>query len=326
MRDCLVNDGATQIVQYDDGVGADGNILERLLGGAFGAGLFQKIKDGYKFFADNYRPGDLIYIYGFSRGAYTARSLAGMIAVCGLPTANLSAFNVDDAFNAYRNREAGNQDAQLQQLNAKFAMDDAKITVLGVWETVGSLGIPAIYSGVDPLVYGFLDTNLHPDVRNAYQALAVDEARPEFNAVLWTSPPAPDQTMEQVWFAGVHTDVGGGSQKGFLSTIPLVWMMRAAQANGILLNNSAETRQNMNANLADWIYDWINDSWSRIIWGLPIPRTIPPDATLSDSLQARVLNDTTYHPVQFTPPSLLNNHPILTITGASPASSSASAT
>jgi uncharacterized protein (DUF2235 family) len=316
LRNCLVNDGVTQIVQYDDGVGADGNILERALGGAFGLGLFQKVKDAYSFFAGKYAVGDSIYIFGFSRGAYTARSVAGMIALCGLPTTNLESFSVDQAFDAYRERDPNRQKAKLDALNAAHDMDDAKITMLGIWETIGSLGIPAIFGLVDPLIYGFLNTHLHPDVRNAYQGLALDEARPEFRPSLWDSPPANGQTIEQVWFAGVHTDVGGGSQTGYLSTIPLVWMMRAAQKNGILFDPAnAEAQRYLTDSLKDWIYDVINDSWSRIIWGLPIPRSIPNGATISDSVQIRVLNDTTYHPDQFNPPSLLDGHPILTIVG-----------
>src|SRR5215469_572021 len=94
-----------QVPYYDDGVGSDGCLIQKLTGGAFGFGLYQKIKDGYTKLAHAYEKDDQIYIFGFSRGAYTARSLAGMIAVCGLPTKNFTDDMVETAFNAYRNRE-----------------------------------------------------------------------------------------------------------------------------------------------------------------------------------------------------------------------------
>src|SRR5277367_430386 len=98
----LINSG--QVAFYDDGVGSDGTPLQKLTGGAFGDGLFQKIKDGYTKICHVYDEGDEIFIFGFSRGAYTARSLAGMIAVCGLPAENFDNNLVNDAFNAYRTK------------------------------------------------------------------------------------------------------------------------------------------------------------------------------------------------------------------------------
>src|SRR5579871_6895697 len=305
LRDRLVND-ATQVVAYDD-VGATGNIVERLIEGAFGDGLFQKVKDGYSFFVKNYAVGDPIYVFGFSRGAYTARSIAGMVAVCGLPTQNIAAFDVNQAWAAYRQRDPAKRQAALDALNAQYAMDNAQITMVGVWDTVGSLGIPALFGGVDAFKDGFLDVNLHPDVHNAYQALAVDEARREFPATLWNPDIAPHQTLVQVWFAGVHTNVGGGEVKGFLSTIPLVWMMRAASRCGAVLTPAAQTQ--LTESLSPWIYDLITPA-DLIPWGLPVPRTIPADATVADSVKIRLLNDPTYKPSQFTPSSKLDGHPI----------------
>ena len=166
-----LNTGADQVPYYDDGVGANGLPLEKLAGGAFGAGLFQKIKDGYTKIAQVYEEGDQVFLFGFSRGAYTARCLAGMIAICGLPTAKFTDAAVETAFQAYRDRI---QRAKLlAQLNATCNLFDAKPAMVGVWDTVGALGIPAIFGGVDPLIYGFLDTTLHPDVLHAYHALAI---------------------------------------------------------------------------------------------------------------------------------------------------------
>lgn len=169
---------ADQVPYYDDGVGADGLLIQKLAGGALGAGLYQKIKDGYTKIAQVYEEGDKVYIFGFSRGAYTARSLAGMIAVCGLPTANFTDDVVNTAFDAYRNKDQRTE--LLAELNKTCDLYDAKLAMVGVWDTVGSLGIPALFGAVDPILYGFLDTSLHPDVLNAYQALAIDERRAEF--------------------------------------------------------------------------------------------------------------------------------------------------
>ena len=179
---------------YDDGVGSDGTPIEKLLGGAFGLGLFQKIKDGYSDIASVYEAGDEVFLFGFSRGAYTARSLAGMIAACGLPTKNPDSNLVDTAFQAYRNKDR--RAAILATLGA-YGLVEVSMTMVGVWDTVGSLGIPAIIGGVSPLLYGFLDTSLNPLIRNAYHAVAIDERRVEFPATLWTSPPARGRRLSR---------------------------------------------------------------------------------------------------------------------------------
>lgn len=100
---------------------------------------------------------------------------------------------------------------------------------------MGALGIPALFGGIDPLIYGFLDTSLHPDVLNAYQALAINERRQEFPPTLWTpaNPPVPGQVLQQVWFAGVHCDVGGSYPETGLSNITLSWMLAKAMALGL---------------------------------------------------------------------------------------------
>ena len=183
-----LTESADQVTFYDDGVGADATGLNRVLQGAFGEGLLQKIQDGYTKIAQVYEPGDEIFLFGFSRGAYTVRSLAGMIANCGLPTGAFSEDCVTQAFAAYR--DPANRASILAGLTA-CGLAAATIQMVGVWDTVGSLGIPAIFGGVDEKTYGFLDTNLHPDIGNAYQCLALDEKRAQFPATLWTSTPRP---------------------------------------------------------------------------------------------------------------------------------------
>ncbi len=224
---------ADQMPFYDDGVGADGNIFVKVVEGATGIGLRQKVKDGYTKIAHVYNAGDQVFIFGFSRGAFTARALAGMIAACGLPTQNFSDSLVDTAFEAYENR--GERASILQSLS-NCSMDEAKINMIGVWDTVGSVGLSAVLGGVD-LIDNFLDTTLHPNVLNAYHALAIDEKRPQFRPTLWNVA-SPGQTLEQVWFSGYHSDVGGGVDtippgEKALSDIPLAWMISKAGALGL---------------------------------------------------------------------------------------------
>jgi uncharacterized protein (DUF2235 family) len=288
---------ADQVPYYDTGVGSNGTPVEQLVGGAFGLGLFQKIKDGYTKIAQVYEAGDEVFLFGFSRGAYTARSLAGMIAICGLPTRNFDSNLIDTAFQAYRNKD---QRTTLLATLGAYGMHDAKITMVGVWDTVGSLGIPSVIGGVAPLLYGFLDTSLHPDVLHAYQALAIDERRIEFPPTLWTGGSSPGQTLEQVWFCGCHSDVGGGVPAGAnddgttLSDITLGWMMQHAAALGVEIAPATLARYTIPLQ-SKYALDEIHTSWTPL-YGFPKPRTIPSDSCFSNSVAVRCENDPSYRP------------------------------
>jgi uncharacterized protein (DUF2235 family) len=287
---------SSQVAFYDDGVGSDGTPLEKLVGGAFGDGLFQKIKDGYTKIAHVYEQGDEIFIFGFSRGAFTARSLAGMIAVCGLPTGLFDDNLVNTAFQAYRNK--AQRAALLATLN-NYNLFNAQIKMVGVWDTVGSLGIPALFGNVDPVLYGFLDTSLHPDVLNAYQALAIDERRQEFPPTLWTptSPPVNGQVLEQVWFSGVHCDVGGGYPETGLSDITFSWMMGNAENLGLQIDANVSAQY---ATLdAKYALDQIHNSWS-LLWGFPKSRTVANNSLVSNSVAIRGEYENSYQPENLT--------------------------
>jgi uncharacterized protein (DUF2235 family) len=293
-----------QVTFYDDGVGADATGLNRLLQGAFGQGIFQKIQDGYTKIAHVYEPGDEIFLFGFSRGAYTARSLAGMIATCGLPTGAFSDVCVTQAFAAYR--DPANRASILQGLTA-CSLGAATIQMVGVWDTVGSLGIPAIFGGVDGEAYGFLDTGLHPDIKNACQCLALDEKRMQFPATLWTSPPAPGQTIEQIWFSGCHGDVGGGTALAGgvdagtrLCDITMGWMLSKAQALGVTVDPAIASLYGTLA--ADFALDAIRETWTPVD-GPPKLRPVLPNAEVANSVAVRL-----QYALNYIPGSLSNNN------------------
>jgi uncharacterized protein (DUF2235 family) len=285
-----------QIPLYDDGVGSDGNPVVMLLGGAFGTGLWQKIKEGYTKISHVYEQGDDLYIFGFSRGAYTARSLAGMIAACGLPTANFSDDMVNLAFDAYR--DPANRAAKLQKL-APWKMFAADIKMVGVWDTVGSLGIPAAVGLNDPILYGFLDTSLNPKIKNAFQALAMDERREQFMPTLWTGAPVADQHVEQIWFTGAHSDVGGGEPDQApgveeLSDIPLSWMIDKARGLGIQVDEGV-AQQYANPLAAKYAMNKFHESWN-VGWGFPKRRHIAKDAAIANSVVVRCQLDPEWRP------------------------------
>jgi uncharacterized protein (DUF2235 family) len=291
---------------YDDGVGSDGTPIQKLLGGAFRTGIFQKIKDGYSTISSVYEAGDEVFIFGFSRGAYTARSLAGMIATCGLPTKNPDTNLVDMAFQAYRNK--GQRATILATLGA-YGLVPATMTMVGVWDTVGSLGIPAIFGAVSPLLYGFLDTSLSPLILNAYHAVAVDERRAEFPSTLWSSAPAPGQVMEQVYFCGVHCDVGGGyaddaGSGTALSDITFSWMMAKAQSLGLVFDLGVLSTYPSPIDSKDAL-DTKHESWSPF-WLFPKSIDIAQNATLANSVIVRCQSDNTYRPDNL---SLVNGSP-----------------
>lgn len=231
-----------QVIYYDQGVGT-GNFLDKIIGGAFGDGLIANIFDAYRFLVGNYELGDEIYLFGFSRGAFTARSIAGMVRKCGI----LSRAHVDkyhDALTLYHSNVHPDDAPAVafRAANSISPQEQIPIKFIGVWDTVGSLGIP-FHEGLrfDPKDYEFFDTELSGTVKYAYHALAIDERRGSFEPTLWDYKPKPDQTVEQVWFAGVHSDVGGGYFEAGLSDITLRWMLDKAEGAGLELDETALT-------------------------------------------------------------------------------------
>lgn len=288
---CGLSDEPSQLRYYDSGVGTDGTPIDHMFGGAMGEGLFQKIQDGYEFVSYVHDPGDEIYLFGFSRGAYTARSLSGMIARFGVPTKNLDNMTVKLIFDAYREPDQAKKSQLKSDLNQHYGLAPVVVSMVGVWDTVGSLGIPGLlFSIFDQKKYGFLDTTLHPNVKKAFHAISIDERRAQFLPTLWTNSDgtlrANDNVVQQVWFPGVHSDVGGGYQEAQLSDITLSWMMHKAEECGLRFSPEADAK-NLSPGAADAIGP-AHDEWKLIPWGIPKHRTVPPNAVMSNTVQLRL--------------------------------------
>jgi uncharacterized protein (DUF2235 family) len=232
--------GQAQVVNYHAGVGEEGGLWSRLTGGAFGVGISRGILDLYLFLSNNYSPGDELFLFGFSRGAYTVRSLAGLVRNCGI----LRKENVGrcrEAYALYRDRSSDTHPSsgRAKAFRATYAWPDFNIRFIGVWDTVGALGIPLFpLRFLTKPLYQFHDVELNSHVDHAYQALAIDEARRSFGPALWkkqADAPA-SQVLEQAWFPGVHQDVGGGCRATGLSNGALAWMWEKAQAAGLALD------------------------------------------------------------------------------------------
>ncbi|GAA1941152.1 DUF2235 domain-containing protein [Nocardioides marmoribigeumensis] len=237
--------GVPQQVLYLTGVGTAGYKTDRLLGGAFGFGLFANVKTAYRWLALNYEAGDEIFVFGFSRGAYTARSLAGMIGRVGLLTGEaLVDGRLGEACQRYQLREHPKPEwSPPEQFRKEFCHDEVPIQFLGVFDTVGALGVPgAVRRG-----HQFHDVRLGSAVVTARQALAIDEPRMKFEPCLWEEPVPPweDGRIRQVWFEGAHSDVGGGygAKECGLSDTALLWMAAEAQDKGLVLDLDLFERQ-----------------------------------------------------------------------------------
>ncbi|MBF2028845.1 MAG: DUF2235 domain-containing protein [Oscillatoriales cyanobacterium C42_A2020_001] len=245
----FASDGISQVVFYQQGLGT--NWYDRVPGGAFGWGIDYNIQNAYQFLCFNYDPGDEIYLFGFSRGAYTARSLAGMIYCSGL-LARQYIEKVPQAYNLYREptKDAASKEAKkIRTKNFRFQYgvryqesDQIPITLLGCWDTVGSLGIPNLlpFLPLTDLInakYRFHDTELNRMIQNAIHAVAIDERRKVFDVTpMEHSSKNPNQKLQQVWFPGGHGCVGGGTEQHCkLSDAALQWMMDEIARFGLKL-------------------------------------------------------------------------------------------
>ena len=253
-----------QILFYDNGVGTQTNKIWRAISGAFGLGFRRNVCDLYKFLARNYVEGDRIYFFGFSRGASTVRACNGMISKCGLAKGQgLRNKELDDlvseAYSAYEVHRKAPEIAEAFKNNSKKSSGAVPIKFLGVWDTVVALGFPkrtditgfstflitVIFTPLEKLFnliypHSFYHYKLSDNVEYACQALAIDDERTAFWPHVWREKnikDAQDRTpdnVEQVWFAGMHSNVGGGYERAGMAGVPLYWMMRRAQHHGLM--------------------------------------------------------------------------------------------
>ena len=239
----LAKKSATQIGYYDPGVGTGGwaydeesGKLRALTDQGTGAGLQKNVNDAYRYLMEVYEGPDRIYLFGFSRGAFTVRSLAGMLHKVGLLERNADN-HLEYAAKIYNQRGNARVAAGFK---ATFSRP-APVHFIGVWDTVESL---VLNEGKR-----WTDARLNPDIAFAYHALAIDERRRDFQPCLWDERNLQsEQTMEQVWFAGVHSDVGGYHAKRGLANISLHWMLDKAEAEDMEIDRerlqSARYRRN----------------------------------------------------------------------------------
>jgi uncharacterized protein (DUF2235 family) len=230
----VAENGTAQLTYYDPGVGTSGFVLQRIFDGATGSGISKNILQAYKYIIQNFQINDELYLFGFSRGAYTVRSLAGLIRNSGILKTD-DADLIKHAYKLYKSRSplTHPRAREATLFRKTFAIADVvPVKFIGVWDTVGSLGNPLfinnIFSKISLSVLGnqFHDTDLSSTVSYAYQALAVDEKRRNFKPALWhQQDTSGKQKMEQFWFAGVHSNIGGGYPQTGLSDIALNWMI-----------------------------------------------------------------------------------------------------
>ncbi|MEL7137515.1 MAG: DUF2235 domain-containing protein [Pseudomonadota bacterium] len=230
---------AEQLVHYDRGVQGTG--LTRWLNAATGLGIDYTIRDGYEFLASRYRPGDRIFLLGYSRGAYAVRLLAGMIGDVGLLRSEAATErNLVAAFRRFLCKTQAGGPAGRRAFREAHCHEHVPVEMVGAWDTVRALGLTLPgFSWLAPLAARFRDDALPEHVRNGYQALALDEDRLAFRPRLWRGSRDWRGRLEQVWFPGCHGDVGGEVRHWPaarpLANIPLNWMLRRAERHGLIL-------------------------------------------------------------------------------------------
>lgn len=290
-----------QLLHYDSGVGT--KWYDAVSGGAFGKGLSQNVRQAYEFLLDNYQPGDDIYCFGFSRGAFTVRSLCGFIGMIGRLA---SKDEIDEAYFFYRINEPKEDPNLYERLFQPESDGWMTVKFLGVFDTVGSLGVPLEIKDDDTAlegatlierakrkllrwadkagdvarrpIKGFHDTSLGGITEHAYHALAIDETRAMFVPTLWTAVPGNakrleqdgtleevEQHVEQVWFAGVHSDVGGGyPDRPRLADIPLLWMAEKAAATGLRFKDGAIDSLRAGTDTSAPQHDSMTETWRKL--------------------------------------------------------------
>jgi uncharacterized protein (DUF2235 family) len=323
----LIVDGKQQVGYYHPGVGTMGAptatnrvsaAWSTVMGLAFGAGLLANVNDAYRFLMDVFEDGDRVFLFGFSRGAYTARALAGTLHMFGLLCPG------NDGLIPYITRMYARRSRKAAGMTHTFQVADAfkatfsrhcPLHFVGLWDTVSSVGWVW-----NPLRLPYTAQN--PDMINGRHAVSIDERRCYFRNNLW-GPQLPNQNIKQVWFAGVHSDVGGSyayNESG-LSQISLEWMMCEAVSFGLLVDPlkaqtalgripppppvkpDPGTRVHNSLTFWWWLLEFLPHSYYDIVakkakWRIPLGarRTIPEGSVLHSTVKEKLRADLSYKP------------------------------
>lgn len=227
-----------QVVFYHAGIGT-GRGLDKVTGGAFGDGIENNIRELYRSIIYNYEAGDALYFFGFSRGAFTVRSLIGFLNAVGLVHKG-DDYWVPELYECYQSgKRPGSPEWQATLTHLEHpVLPCPPIKFVGVWDTVGALGAPGLLGQLfNRKKYKYHDVSLNDHIENAYQALAIDERRRPFAPSVWERPPGWTGKLEQAWFAGVHSDVGGGQPRDGLANEALHWIVEKAEGCGLVFDS-----------------------------------------------------------------------------------------
>ena len=306
-----------QIAFYDRGLGTG---WRRLTGNVGGRGFGKNLQDGYEFIFDNYQAGDQIYLFGFSRGAATVRSLSAFIHMFGMLPKSRPEL-IGQAYKIYRIGTKERRIRRAREFIAEHHTMWTTVRFIGVWDTVAALGLPI--RGLDSVVnwvpfwkHKFHDLDLSESVEYAYQALAIDDERKTFHPLLWAQLPSSRQPadarqeMQQVWFCGMHTDVGGGYAQTGLSDITLEWILHkavlrglhiypfnwAADADRVRCRPNADGHMHNSRSGIRWLFRRRVRRWDR-----------PYAPTVHASVTLRTLNRSNEEPPEYSP-WILNDH------------------
>lgn len=301
-------DAPIQIAKYVHGVGDGAEFFEKNLDGMFGIGVTARIANGYNYISRHYEEGDRIVLVGFSRGAYTVRALAGLIASEGLllpalVTENSDAITKNDnavrAWLRYRKKTnvttvAGVVDRidsllsfhsffESPELGDEAFVEVKEITAVAVWDTVGAMGMPLYdFGGKKYDLYNFANTTISEKIKHGLHAVAIDEPRMAFTPNLWDEPAKKNNVLQRL-FAGAHTDIGGGNPDHSLSDVPLQWMIEQLRLVGVLFHDGLPAGCVPN-NLGIGNLDALEE---HRIPGIYEPRAFPAGLTLHEAVGVR---------------------------------------
>lgn len=321
--------GEEQRIYYDIGVNG-------FWGGTVGKGLSQNVREAYEWLMDNYDDGDDIFVFGFSRGAYTARSVAGLISKHGLLKGG-SPLGTGQLFERYK-RSNDRTLWKLLELEAAGTLKDATleerwlmkysqpvhIKMVGVWDTVGTVGVPLFsFEGISRSTFGFLHTGLRQSIDNGYHAIAVDEHRKDFAPTLWTvrkphdpkavvPKPRTIESVEQRWFTGAHANVGGGCESDILAQAPLRWMMKKGSGHGLAWRQDVEIDGDLLTapvsdsykEFAKGLYSKVSSRFYRELGGEPKKLDDGTHSTINETIDASVF-DRWRNSADYRPPAIV---------------------